>query len=68
MRWFALALALIAFPASPGAGIQVMLNGQFVGTLDAPLAYTPGIGTIVITTREGSLCQIDRIFWDRFEG
>ena len=69
MRVLALLALLLTTPASPGAGIQVMLDGQFVGTLAGQgLQLDLSLGTIKIETREGVFgCRLDLIFWDRYE-
>ena len=55
--------------AASGVGLQVMIDGQPVGTLDGSgLIYDLNNGTIHIETAGGVFgCQLDRVFWDGFE-
>ena len=62
-------LLLFTTGAASSVGLQVMIDGQPVGTLGGSgLIYDLDNGTIHIETAEGVFgCQLDRVFWDRFE-
>jgi hypothetical protein len=61
---------LVATIQAQGVGIRLYLDGQPVGTLaGSGLQYRLAEGEIWIETAEGVFgCELDRIFWDRFDG
>lgn len=69
MKKFLAGLLLFTTGAASSVGIQIMIDGQPVGTLaGAGLVYDLANRTIHIETAEGVFgCQLDRVFWDRFE-
>lgn len=68
-RRFLMGALLVLAGAASGAGLQVVIDGQPLGTLaGSGLTYDIANGTIRIETAEGVVgCQLDRVFWDRFE-